>query len=216
MCEPATGCRTGRLDLRPMISAIRLRWRGSRCWTTTIPASNVAGRVLRILVSALRPPAEAAIATISNGGLLAPRIGPRSITAQQPSHISRDLDLLPRMDDQGSNLGRGTADVSVATDTGVVPRIELCPQESQPGNRFAPDGSGVLPHTAREHDRVQATHRSRHRRDARAKPVNVDVEREARPLVSGRHSLFHLAHVLRPGETEEARAAVERFRQLAF
>src|SRR2546428_11495950 len=161
-----------------MFAPTRLGWRGRRSWTTTIPASNVAGRVLRTLVSALRPPAEAAIATISNGGLLAPRIGPRSITAQQPSHIAGDLDVLPRLDDEGSNLGGGSADVSVAIDTGVVPRIELCPQESQPGNRFAPDGSGVLPHTARENHRVQATHRRRHRRDARAKPVDVDVKRD--------------------------------------
>src|SRR3989449_8594570 len=124
MCDPATACGTGRLDLRPMISAIRLRWRGSRCWTTTIPASNVAGRVLRILVSALRPPAEAAIATISKGGLLAPRIGPRSITAQQPSHIAGDLDVLPRMDDERSNLGGGSADVAVAAETGCVPRTK--------------------------------------------------------------------------------------------
>src|SRR5438105_974280 len=47
---------------------MRLRWRGSRCWTTTSAAGKSAGSAPRTSVIAFRPPAEAAMATISNAG----------------------------------------------------------------------------------------------------------------------------------------------------
>lgn len=54
---------------RLKISAIKLRWRGSRCWTITIAAKKSAGRTARIWLSARRPPAEAASATMSKAPL---------------------------------------------------------------------------------------------------------------------------------------------------
>src|ERR1044071_3335861 len=44
---------------------MRLRWRGSRCCPTTMPAAKSAGRACSTWVRAFRPPAEAARATMS-------------------------------------------------------------------------------------------------------------------------------------------------------
>src|SRR5215472_14017295 len=68
---PSTAESTGMGDRRPKIWGIRLRWRGSRCWTTTMIAGKSAGSRERTSVSANTPPAEAAIATMSNAGWLA-------------------------------------------------------------------------------------------------------------------------------------------------
>src|SRR6478672_1216956 len=51
---------------RPRISAIKLRCRGSKCWTTTTGTGKSAGSVVKILVSACKPPAEVATATMLN------------------------------------------------------------------------------------------------------------------------------------------------------
>src|SRR6266571_30347 len=62
-----------------MISGMRLRWRGSRCCTTTTVAPNPAGKTPRTDVNAVSPPADAAMAMISNGALVTPgRSGARS------------------------------------------------------------------------------------------------------------------------------------------
>src|SRR5438552_13586621 len=52
------------------MSAIRLRWRGSRCWTTTTAAGNSAGRLARTRPRAPMPPADAAMATTSKAAPL--------------------------------------------------------------------------------------------------------------------------------------------------
>src|SRR5262245_15213182 len=48
---------------------MRLRWRGSRCWTTTIAAKKSEGITAKISLIAFKPPAEAAKATISKAPL---------------------------------------------------------------------------------------------------------------------------------------------------
>src|SRR5262249_23299498 len=50
---------------RPRMSAMRLRWRGARCWPTTMPAAKSAGRACKTWVRAFSPPADAARATMS-------------------------------------------------------------------------------------------------------------------------------------------------------
>src|SRR6266568_2537393 len=45
--------------------AIRLRWRGSTCWTTRTAAGKLGGSPSRTAEIAVRPPAEAAMATMS-------------------------------------------------------------------------------------------------------------------------------------------------------
>lgn len=62
--------------LRLRSSAIRLRWRGSRCCTTTIDAGKPLGSPPRTELKACKPPAEAARATISNGVPRCPRLSP--------------------------------------------------------------------------------------------------------------------------------------------
>src|SRR2546427_569078 len=64
------------------MSAMRLRWRGSRCWTTRMPAGNSAGRSASTLLSAVSPPADAASGTPSKAG---PKTGlPAVARAGQP------------------------------------------------------------------------------------------------------------------------------------
>src|SRR3989442_2313536 len=64
--SPSVACTTSSRVRRLRISAIRLRWRGSRCWTTTIAAGKRAGRVSRMWLMAAMPPADDARATTSN------------------------------------------------------------------------------------------------------------------------------------------------------
>src|SRR5262249_48830665 len=58
--SPSTASLTGSAVRRLRMSAIRLRWRGSRCCPTTSAAGKSAGSAGRMCVSALRPPADAA------------------------------------------------------------------------------------------------------------------------------------------------------------
>ena len=62
---PSSACVTGRAQLRPRISASMLRWWGSMCCTMATPAGKSAGSSESTDVSALRPPADAAISTAS-------------------------------------------------------------------------------------------------------------------------------------------------------
>src|SRR5262245_37148574 len=64
--SPSSACFTDNEVRRLRMSASRLRCRGSRCWTTTMPAGNSARSLENRTPSAFRPPAEAATATMSN------------------------------------------------------------------------------------------------------------------------------------------------------
>src|SRR5438067_3009721 len=57
---------TGRRAWRPMTWGMRLRWRGSTCWTIAMIAPKSDGRAPSTWLRAPTPPAEAAMATMSN------------------------------------------------------------------------------------------------------------------------------------------------------
>src|SRR5438445_1622774 len=57
---------TGRRAWRPMTWGMRLRWRRSTCWTIAMIAPKSAGRAPSTWLRAPTPPAEAAMATMSN------------------------------------------------------------------------------------------------------------------------------------------------------
>jgi hypothetical protein len=69
----------------------------------------------------------------------------------------------------------------------------------------------VLPDAAGEDQRVEPVHGGRHRGDARAEPVQIDVEREPRVVVRAPQQL---AHVARAGEPGQSRAVLERVLEL--
>src|SRR6266496_1596389 len=73
------------------MAAMRLRWRGSRCCTTTIEEEKLAGSAFSTSLRALRPPADEAIATISK---VEASGGSRSATC--PLGISRSVRLWRR------------------------------------------------------------------------------------------------------------------------
>src|SRR3981189_1595543 len=64
--SPSAACTTSSRVRRRRISAIKLRWRGSRCWTPTTAAGKPAGRLSRMWLMAAMPPADDARATTSN------------------------------------------------------------------------------------------------------------------------------------------------------
>src|SRR5438477_3460718 len=57
---------TGRRAWRPMTWGMRLRWRGSTCWTIAMIAPKLDGRGPSTWLRSPTPPAEAAMATMSN------------------------------------------------------------------------------------------------------------------------------------------------------
>src|SRR3989442_12509447 len=61
----SSACLTESALRRLRISAMRLRWRGSRCWTTTMAAGKSDGSAASTSLNALRPPADVAMATTS-------------------------------------------------------------------------------------------------------------------------------------------------------
>src|SRR5882724_2958824 len=90
---PSAACITGSVVRRLRMSAIRLRWRGSRCCTTTTAAGKSTGSAASTWVSAFSPPAEAASATTSKPAGIA---APGSVrSADQPAEAA-DAALLER------------------------------------------------------------------------------------------------------------------------
>src|SRR5256885_7238208 len=83
---PSAACITGSVVRRLRMSAIRLRWRGSRCCTTTTAAGKSAGSAASTWVSAFSPPAEAASATTSKPEGIAAAGSVRS--ADQPAEAA--------------------------------------------------------------------------------------------------------------------------------
>src|ERR1700730_740901 len=65
MWSPSAACTTSSAVRRRRMSAIKLRWRGSRCCTTTMAAGNSDGRLPNTSLRAAIPPADAARATTS-------------------------------------------------------------------------------------------------------------------------------------------------------
>src|SRR5581483_3122227 len=137
-------------------------------------------------------------------------------SAQHPPDAGGDLDVLARRDHDRGYLRAVALDATVARGSSIALRVELYTQESEAFACQAANLGRVLADTAGEGERVEASQGRRHRRDASAQAVTVDVERVLGLRVPTAGSVENLAHVGGAGEAGEAGLVLERRRHLPF
>jgi len=105
------------------------------------------------------------------------------------------------VDDQGAHSGTAGADVDVAfSHARVLAPIEPQTKKAEAVDRRPAHLMRVLPDPSREHERIHAAQRRRHRGDQRPQAVHVDVEGELRPRIALASRLQHAAHVAAGGQ----------------
>src|SRR5581483_7653139 len=129
-----------------------------------------------------------------------------SSSLEHAADVVRDLEVLPRTDDERPHRRARSADLRVRLAGAVARGVEGDTEEAEAVRGTPSDLRGVLPHAAREDEHVEAAERRSHRRDRAAQTVQVDRDGEHRVLVAGRLRLEDRGEVGLAGQAVEARA----------
>jgi hypothetical protein len=126
----------------------------------------------------------------------------RTVDARAPA---RDLEVLARGDHERARRGAPAAPISAsAVARALASASSSTPRKPEPRRRPRADLRRVLAHPAGEHERVEAAEGGRHRGDAGAQAVDVDVDRQPGVVVVARQ---HGAHVGVAGQAAQAALA---------